>query len=132
MEQKQEIKIGALGKKKFFPYHYIYVGSALNNLKKRIERHLRVRDNEKKCYWHIDYLRERGRISKIIYGLTSKDKECSLAQSLNSGLSFVKKFGCSDCSCESHLFYSSEFKGVNKKAKEAYKDSGLYPQEYNF
>jgi len=46
-------KIGALGRVKLKRGTYVYVGSAQNNLKKRIQRHF---SNNKKIRWHIDYL----------------------------------------------------------------------------
>lgn len=49
---KKRIKIGALGRFLFLPGCYVYVGSGLNNLNKRIERHL---CKNKKLRWHIDY-----------------------------------------------------------------------------
>jgi len=44
--------IGALGVIHFDGY-YVYVGSAQNNISKRISRHLR---KDKKTKWHVDYL----------------------------------------------------------------------------
>ncbi|AIU70756.1 endonuclease [Thermococcus eurythermalis] len=35
------------------PGYYVYVGSAMNSLEKRVARHFR---KEKKLHWHIDYL----------------------------------------------------------------------------
>jgi Uri superfamily endonuclease len=37
------------------------------------------------------------------YAVTSERLECQLARELNEG--GVPKFGCSDCSCTSHLLY---------------------------
>ena len=53
LKQDSKITIGKLGEKNFQKGYYIYVGSALNSLKTRIQRHLR---KEKKIHWHIDYL----------------------------------------------------------------------------
>lgn len=82
--------------------YYFYVGSALgntNNLKKRIERHLR---KDKKFHWHIDYLLEHGSINKIY--ISENAVECEVSKELNF-LKSIKGFGSSDCNCKSHLFY---------------------------
>jgi len=52
---------------------YIYVGSALNNLEKRIERHLRI---NKKKHWHIDYFLNYGNITNIFYKESNHKEEC--------------------------------------------------------
>ncbi|MGZ7049923.1 MAG: GIY-YIG nuclease family protein, partial [Methanobacterium sp.] len=48
-----EISVGKLGKLNFKKGFYVYVGSALNSIDARIKRHLK---NDKKLFWHIDYL----------------------------------------------------------------------------
>jgi len=98
-----KLKIGKLGRLNFKKGNYVYVGSALNNLDKRIERHLR---NEKKKFWHIDYLllNKNSKIKEIFYKKNNKKKECEIARKiLRFGIP-IKKFGSSDCNCESHLF----------------------------
>ena len=47
-------KIGALGNIKFEKATYIYVGSAMNNLKKRIDRHLSKEKREPSHVLHCD------------------------------------------------------------------------------
>jgi sugar fermentation stimulation protein A len=84
------------------PAHYIYTGSAMAHLSKRIERHRR---KEKKFHWHIDYLRDRGRVLADFPVRASDDLECIMAQHMAGIADFaVSRFGCSDCSCRSHLF----------------------------
>jgi len=84
---------------------YAYVGSALGGLEKRVFRHLNV---QKKHHWHIDYLLDHATIKKIICAETNKKKECSIAQAFSQGLTGVPGFGCSDCRCPSHLFFSGK------------------------
>ncbi len=82
---------------------YFYVGSAYGstvNLKNRIERHLK---DEKKYHWHIDYLLKYGKVEEIY--ITNKKVECLVAKDLAKMFKSIKGFGCSDCSCSSHLFY---------------------------
>lgn len=84
---------------------YLYIGSALNGLLPRISRHLQ---EKKKMYWHIDNLlaNKYAKIMKIYYLKTEKKLECEVAEALNKILNSIKSFGCSDCRCNSHLFYT--------------------------
>jgi len=83
---------------------YSYVGSALNGLDQRIQRHLRT---DKKTHWHIDYLLPFTEIVEIFYKENNRREECRIAQSLEKNFAGISGFGCSDCSCKSHLFYGS-------------------------
>ena len=105
--QPQRIKIGKLGDIEFMPGYYVYVGSALNNLEKRVERH---RSPKKKIFWHIDYLLEKGEIINVFQKENSRKLECVIAEKLSQRLQSVPKFGCSDCRCGSHLFYFEDKK----------------------
>ena len=109
LTKDQEIKIGKLGKMKFKRGFYIYTGSALNGLKARIERH---RKKQKKKFWHIDYLlaSKHAKMCQVITIKTNKKLECRLSKIVSSlaGAEPVKRFGCSDCKCKSHLSYFEE------------------------
>ena len=107
------IGVGALGKIKFTQGTYAYVGSAQNGIKKRVTRHLR---KEKKKFWHIDYLLEQkdNSVEEIFYQKAPKKKECRIAEALSKLGEPIKGFGCSDCSCVSHLFRIEELpRGVS-------------------
>ena len=41
--------------------------------------------------------------------------ECDLSENLSQNNEFIKDFGCSDCDCESHLYY---FKNEKKAIEE--------------
>lgn len=97
-------EIGKLGILPFKKGYYAYVGSALNGLEQRITRHLR---KKKKFHWHIDYFFDKTRIKEIWY--EEGGEECETANVLSSFHS-IKNFGCSDCTCKSHLFYSPSYK----------------------
>ena len=100
----QLIEIGKLGKIYFKKGYYLYIGKAFGpgGLKARIKRHLKKNTTKR---WHIDYLKEKSTIK--FYGIMeNKDFECKLAKSLYKNFSAIKGFGCSDCKCFSHLFYS--------------------------
>ncbi|MGA2912841.1 MAG: GIY-YIG nuclease family protein [Methanoregula sp.] len=101
------IRIGALGDLTFPAGWHIYIGSALGSGGlQRLRRHISLaRLHDKRPKWHVDYLLTNPDFSLryAIYAVTQERAECRLAQALiGSG---VPDFGCSDCSCPSHLFY---------------------------
>jgi Uri superfamily endonuclease len=111
-----EVVIGKLGKLNFKKGFYVYVGSALNNLESRINRHLRT---DKKIHWHIDYLLNLTDIIDVFFKESSKKEECTISNEFEKRLKFLKGFGCSDCKCKSHLFYGKydEIKNIINKLK---------------
>ena len=98
------ISVGKKGEKRFKKGYYIYVGSALNGLDQRIQRHLR---KQKKIHWHIDYLLKHAVVIDVFYKENKFGDECNIAKKLDVQLSSITGFGCSDCQCKSHLFYGS-------------------------
>jgi len=106
LNKSQSLGISKLGKINFKKGLYVYTGSAMNNLKARIERH---KTKEKKKFWHIDYLlaSKHAKISEVIVIRTNKKLECELNSIITSlsGAKTIKGFGCSDCRCKSHLAY---------------------------
>lgn len=112
-----EIEVGSLGKLTFEKGLYAYVGSAQNNLEKRIARHFR---REKKIFWHIDYLLsdERARIIKVLFKGAPKSEECRLAMALSSLYRPVEGFGSSDCKCPGHLFKLNGYTDIETLLKE--------------
>ena len=115
-------KIGSLGKIKFDKGTYAYVGSAQNNLEKRILRHL---SKNKKKFWHIDYLLNNTtvKILKIFYKKVEKSEECKIAEKLSKSKYFVPNFGCSDCNCKSHLFRIKNMENILKLGVRNYENS---------
>jgi sugar fermentation stimulation protein A len=106
LERETEITIGELGNISFRKGYYLYVGSAKKALTKRLGRHQRSRKN---FFWHIDYLREKASFRKGLPIRTSEDIECALAAGLEKIADWsTPRFGCSDCSCKSHLFGMDE------------------------
>jgi sugar fermentation stimulation protein A len=100
------IKIGKLGKIRFEAGFYLYVGSAQKNLTQRLERHRRERKN---LFWHVDYLRAEAEFHCAMPIRTADDLECELGSALKKLADWeVPHFGCSDCSCSSHLFGTAE------------------------
>jgi len=103
LKKEKEIEIGRLGRILFSKGYYAYVGSGLNSLEKRIDRHLR---KNKKKRWHIDYLLEEGKIEEILYRESNRKEECNIARILSKKFNFTPGFGSSDCKCRSHLFFN--------------------------
>jgi len=99
-----DIVVGKLGKRHFAKGLYAYVGSAQTNLEKRIQRHLR---EEKRKFWHIDYLLDNhtAKTVKVLFKEASKTEECKMATEISRQNAAVPNFGCSDCNCKSHLFH---------------------------
>jgi len=107
------IKVGAVGYIYFKKGDYVYVGSAQNNLEKRVSRHLTKR---KKKRWHIDYLTSNKEviINKVFYKKTEKEFECKSALLIAKESEPVMGFGCSDCKCKSHLFRLKSLRKLDK------------------
>ncbi len=118
--KKIGMKVGSLGFVYFPKGNYIYVGSAQNSLEKRILRHF---SKSKKIRWHIDYLLKSRwvKIKKVFYKIADKSEECKTATLLFKFGTAIKKFGCSDCKCFSHLF-KIENKIVEFLLKKGFKE----------
>lgn len=101
------INIGALGRVSFRRGWHVYIGSAGGpGGLLRVRRHIRYsRNAERPPRWHIDYLLSDPRFNLVaaVCARSGTDMECRLASSLSAP--FISRFGSSDCSCQSHLFY---------------------------
>ncbi|MFA6224754.1 MAG: GIY-YIG nuclease family protein [Methanoregula sp.] len=101
------VRVGALGEIQFQPGWHCYVGSALGSGGlKRLERHISLAaQQDKRPKWHVDYLNTSSCFSLVyaVYAVTNERLECRIAHELGEG--GVPKFGCSDCTCTSHLFF---------------------------
>ncbi len=132
IQQDISLTIGALGSKLFQQGNYIYVGSALGpgGLEKRIARHIR---QEKKIFWHIDYLLKNNFVTIIAYGeiLSDLKIECRVVDQIKGAFHekslFINNFGSSDCNCKSHLLYFNNIsiKEIIKQIKIEMKNSHL-------
>ncbi len=109
VDETVDVDVGALGKLRFEKGLYAYVGSAQANLEQRIRRHL---GKEKRLFWHIDYLlnNSAARTVKVLYKQADKTEECGLAEVIGERGEPVDGFGCSDCSCKSHLFRIGDYR----------------------
>tara|TARA_B100001971_G_C18232042_1_gene564552 strand:- start:688 stop:1047 length:360 start_codon:yes stop_codon:yes gene_type:complete len=103
LNSKKKIKVGKRGSVDFKKGYYCYVGSALNNLSKRVERHKR---KEKKIRWHIDYLLKHAKVIGVKMIKTNKKIECSVNNKVSDvSTQVIDSFGSSDCRCKGHLHY---------------------------
>jgi sugar fermentation stimulation protein A len=102
LASEARLKVGGLGDADFSRGYYVYVGSAMKNLTRRIERHRRLRKN---FHWHIDYLRDVSEFLTALPVRSEDDLECEIAAKMEGIADWtVPGFGSSDCSCPSHLF----------------------------
>ena len=102
LRRDRKIGVGKLGRIHFKKGFYVYVGSAMANLSKRMERHRHLR---KQHHWHIDELRAVAEFHSVLAIRSSERIECEVAKAV-SGIAewSVPRFGSTDCSCETHLF----------------------------
>ncbi|MCK5183836.1 MAG: GIY-YIG nuclease family protein [Candidatus Heimdallarchaeota archaeon] len=126
------LTIGALGCKLFQQGNYIYVGSAFGpgGLEKRITRHIK---QEKKIFWHIDYLLNDNFVKIKAYGeiLSDHKIECNVVDQITRTFQekslIIENFGSSDCNCKSHLLYfnNTPVNEIIKQIKIKMKDPHL-------
>ena len=114
LKKEKNIHIGRLGKVSFRKGFYIYVGSSMANLSKRMERHRHLR---KLHHWHIDELRAVAEFHSVLPIRSSTRLECDIAKAMSNIAEWsIPGFGSTDCSCRAHLFgvsndplYSEDF-----------------------
>jgi sugar fermentation stimulation protein A len=59
----------------------------------------------KQHHWHIDELRAVAEFHSVLTIRSSTRLECEIAKALSEIAEWtIPGFGCSDCSCETHLF----------------------------
>jgi len=105
LKRDRKIDVGKLGRVHFRKGFYIYVGSAMANLSKRMERHRHLR---KRHHWHIDELRAVAEFHSVLAIRSSQRLECEVAKGMSEIAEWsVPRFGSTDCSCDTHLFGTS-------------------------
>lgn len=107
LDEDRVIRAGSIGEVYFKKGFYAYTGSALSQGGfKRVARHFNVASGKNKTRkWHIDYLLPHSEVMCAVLLPTDKALECEVAKSFGH-FSGIKSFGCSDCSCKTHLFYA--------------------------
>ncbi len=104
LDREKDLIIGRRASAKFPSGFYIYVGSAMNSLEHRINRHL---SRNKKLHWHIDWLLAESKVIAVrrIESCTRLECEINNLIARISERTVMKGFGASDCSCNTHLHY---------------------------
>jgi len=125
------LRVGALGELPFARGWHIYIGSALGpGGLSRLTRHLRLaRMRNRQPKWHVDYLLTDPRftLAFAVSAMTPERFECRLAAGI--GGRAVPHFGCSDCTCGSHLLYRDHDPADEIMA--AFARLGLAPHKHN-
>lgn len=81
--------------------YYVYVGSAMNSLEKRVARHF---SKEKKLHWHIDYLLKEAELLRA-YIIPSEERlEERLSLEVSKFGEPVEGFGAGDVSVSTNLY----------------------------
>jgi Uri superfamily endonuclease len=106
LPKSQNILVGRLGEIHFAAGWYAYVGSAMIGFQARLPHHLR---RIKKPHWHIDYLLIAASIENILTFESQTKLECQISERLSRQFNCIPGFGCSDCNCRSHLYFSDSF-----------------------
>lgn len=122
LDKDLAISVGSLGNICFAKGYYSYTGSAQGpGGTKRVQRHLQVQAGIKTTKrWHIDYLLPFTRLAEVFITPARADLECMIARSIGEELMSVKGFGCSDCSCQSHLHYSDDLSRMLQAVRQAH------------
>lgn len=113
-DSSASIEVGRWGTLDIRPGYYLYIGSAFGpgGVRARVSRHCR---ELKPRHWHIDYLREHADLVSIWYSHDPVRLEHRWAETVSAmgGMEPVMGFGCTDCKCASHLFFSAEMPGLS-------------------
>jgi Uri superfamily endonuclease len=107
LDHDRVVTVGKLGQMMFRAGTYSYCGSAMAGYQGRVGRHF---SKNKKIRWHIDYLLQEAEPVGAFLVRGGDGMECSLSGLLSSlvGSEPIEGFGCSDCSCRSHLYRIEE------------------------
>ncbi|RZN37739.1 MAG: GIY-YIG nuclease family protein [Methanosarcinales archaeon] len=102
-------RLGVLHLKRGF---YAYTGSARGTGGfKRINRHINVLSGKNTTqHWHIDYLLPKTTFRCAVISPTNQNLECTIAKQIGATCEPIKGFGCTDCSCTSHLHFTDKHK----------------------
>lgn len=132
MKKSEKLRIGNLYQDHNFKKGwYVYIGSAMNSLVGRINRHL---SDDKKMHWHIDYLldNENSEVREVLFNISDKKIECDLANLIAKYGEEIHEFGCSDCNCHSHLIYFERKGDAVNSVKRAYNELNMEYYNLNY
>ena len=102
--RSREIPVGKLGCLLFKAGYYVYVGSGMNGVDKRVARH---RSGNKRHHWHIDHITPAPMRITRVYTIRRKARlEGEIAARMERiAPRPIQGFGSSDSKKSSHLFY---------------------------
>lgn len=83
------------------PGYYVYVGSAMNSLEKRVARHFR---KNKKLHWHIDFLLKEAELLRAYLIPNEKRLEEKLSLEVAKFGEPVEGFGAGDIRVSTNLY----------------------------
>ena len=120
LKKSKAIRIGDLGEFFFPKGFYVYTGSAMRGLRRRVARHQK---RHKPKRWHIDYLRAHCSLVEVKTYPTHRRLECQLNSrilSFKGAQVLVPKLGSSDCRCRTHLawFAESDYQSIKEELLE--------------
>jgi len=108
LDQERNIEVGALGDIKFKPGIYVYIGSAMNSLESRVQRH--ASGSKENTHWHIDYFSAVAKPLGFAAYAVDSDWECMFSQVAEKNCFSIDGFGASDCDCSAHLYRIDDIK----------------------
>ncbi|AIF70010.1 hypothetical protein PAP_08110 [Palaeococcus pacificus DY20341] len=102
--------------------YYVYVGSAMNSLEKRVARHFR---KDKKLHWHVDFLLKEAELLEA-YLIPSEERlEEKLSRDVAKFGDEIEGFGASDLKgVHTNLYYFGEA-NPEKKLENLLSNLGL-------
>ncbi len=107
-ESPFNVRVGKLGILNGRSGYYVYIGSAFGpgGLQARVKRHLKAASRP---HWHIDYVRQILPIVEVWYTTDDNQKYehqwASVMANMAGSSVLLPRFGASDCTCRTHLFY---------------------------
>lgn len=81
--------------------YYVYVGSAMNSLEKRVKRHF---SREKRLHWHIDYLLKEAELLRAYLIPSDERLEEKLSLEVARHGEPVEGFGAGDVKVSTNLY----------------------------
>jgi sugar fermentation stimulation protein A len=101
-ERRLELAVGRLGVRTFARGWHVYAGSARRGLGGRLRHHLAP---GRPVHWHVDVLRQVGRVAEVWAVESREPLERALARAVAAlpGAALCARFGSSDCRCPGHL-----------------------------
>ncbi len=125
----RSLVIGRWGTLQIQPGYYLYVGSAFGpgGVRARVLRH--CQQHKSRPHWHIDHLRVETIPVAVWCSYNPKRLEHDWAKGLakRAEMLSVNGFGCTDCHCPTHLFFTAEEPALSAFAGSLDGEIGVYP-----